>query len=310
MIGNFEQLLDAALQVEGKRVVVIYPNNDETFAAVKRTLELKLARFILVGDENIICKKLFEGQQHLPNIEVVVEPTVQGALKKSIELVSHKQGDILMKGGVDTSSMMKAVLQEDAGIKVGRLLSDIFILEFPQREENKFVMITDGGMTLAPDLKNKVELINNAVEVAHALGNPNPKVAVLSATEFILPNLQSTLDAAALSKMNERGQIKGCIVDGPFALDNAISEEAAAEKHLNSPVAGKAEILIAANIESANSLAKSTTYFAGLRLAHVIVGGKVPILIPSRADKSDAKVLSIALGVIMSEYEHKKTTRL
>jgi len=167
--------------------------------------------------------------------------------------------------------------------------------------ETKFIMITDGGMTLAPDLKNKVELIKNAVEVAHALGNPNPKVAVLSATEFVLPNLQSTLDAAALSKMNERGQITGCVVDGPFALDNAISNDAAAEKRIKSEVAGRAEILVAANIESANSLAKSTTYFAGLRLAHVIVGAAVPILIPSRADKSDAKLLSIALGMIMSK---------
>ena len=167
-------------------------------------------------------------------------------------------------------------------------------------------MITDGGMTLAPDLKNKVELINNAVEVAHALGNTQPKVAVLSATEFVVPSLQSTLDASALSKMNERGQIKGCIVDGPFALDNAISEEAAEEKQLTSPVAGHAEILVAANIESANSLAKSTTYFASLRLAHVIVGGVVPVLIPSRADKSDAKLLSIALGIVMSKYYETK----
>jgi phosphate butyryltransferase len=197
---------------------------------------------------------------------------------------------------------MKTVLHEESGLRTGRLLSDIFIMEYPVRLENKFVMITDGGMTLAPDLKNKVELINNAVEVAHALGNPSPKVAVLSATEFVVPSLQSTLDAAALSKMNERGQIKGCVVDGPFALDNAISTDAADEKRINSPVAGKAEILIAANIESANSLAKSTTFFAGLRLAHVIVGGRVPILIPSRADKSDAKLLSIALGVIMSEH--------
>jgi phosphate butyryltransferase len=200
--------------------------------------------------------------------------------------------------------MMRAVLDEQGGLRTGRLLTDIFVLEYPQREMNKFIMITDGGMTLAPDLKNKIELIRNAVDVAHALGNPIPKVAVLSATELVVPNLPSTLDAAALSKMNERGQISGCIVDGPFALDNAISLEAAAEKGLSSPVAGRAEILVAANIESANSLAKSTTYFAGLRLAHVIVGGKVPILIPSRADKSDAKLLSIALGMLMSESAH------
>ncbi len=305
MIQNFEQLLDQALKHKGKRIVVVFPNNIETMQAVYDACERTLARFTLVGDEDIIKRKMGEmGETRMP-FNVIHQPLVADALKTSLQLVKDGKCDILMKGGVDTSSMMKAVLHDDAGIKTGRLLSDIFILEFPQRTDNKFVMITDGGMTLAPDLKNKVELINNAVEVAHALGNSNPKVAVLSATEFVVPSLQSTLDAAALSKMNDRGQIKGCVVDGPFALDNAISPEAAAEKAIASPVAGHAEILIAANIESANSLAKSTTYFAGLRLAHVIVGGKVPILIPSRADKSEAKLLSLALGVIMSEYYQK-----
>jgi phosphate butyryltransferase len=301
MIENFEQLLNKALHINGKRVIVIFPNNEETFSAIRDALAIHLAQFILIGEETLIRKQFPPSS----NVEVINVRNQLEALTTSIELVRGGKGDILMKGGIDTSTMMKALLQESAGIRTGRLLSDIFILEFPQRNGNKFVMITDGGMTLAPDLKNKVELINNAVEVAHALGNDLPKVAVLSATEFVIPNLQSTLDAAALSKMNERGQIKGCIVDGPFALDNAISIEAAEEKGLKSPVAGKAEILVAANIESANSLAKSTTYFAGLRLAHVIVGGKVPILIPSRADKSDAKLLSIALGIIMCEFYSK-----
>src|SRR3970282_1356547 len=210
--------------------------------------------------------------------------------------------DILMKGGIDTGSFMSSVLQPERGLKMDRLLSDIFVLEYPQRVQNKLIMITDGGMTLLPDLMNKVELIRNAIQVAHALGNSNPKVAVLSATEFVVPKLESTIDAAALSKMNERGQIQGCIIHGAVALDNAISLEAAAEKRIQSEVAGRAEILVAANIESANSLAKSTTYFANLRLAHVIIGARVPILIPSRADKSDAKLLSVALGVIMSEH--------
>ena len=158
----------------------------------------------------------------------------------------------------------------------------------------------------SPDLKAKVELIINAVQVAHALGNPRPRVAVLSATEFVQAGLQSTLDAAALAKMSDRGQIKGCVVDGPFALDNALSDGAAAEKKITSEVAGKAEILLAHTIEAANSLAKSTTYLAGFRLAHVIVGAKVPILIPSRADTSDAKLLSIALGVLMCESKDKQ----
>jgi phosphate butyryltransferase len=303
MVQNFEELIAVASRIQRKQVVVIFPNNDETFNAVQGALDKKLARFILVGDETIICEKFLSKYPGIEeDVQVVPRATLQDALRAGIELVREGKGDILMKGGIDTSTMMKAVLREDAGIRTERLLSDIFILEYPERPENKFIMITDGGMTLAPDLKNKMELINNAVEVAHALGNLNPKVAVLSATEFVIPSLPSTLDAAALSKMNERGQITGCIVDGPFGLDNAISPDAANEKRINSPVAGKAEILVAANIESANSLAKSTTYFAGLRLAHVIVGGKVPILIPSRADKSDAKLLSIALGVIMSEF--------
>src|ERR1041385_3567397 len=302
MMNNFEDLIGAAKKIRGARVVVVYPNNEATFASIREALELDLARFILVGEEETILRNLPRNGGEGPGVEMVRAPRLTDALRTSIELVRDGRGDILMKGGIDTSTMMKSVLQESAGIRTGRLLTDIFVMEFPSRPGNKFIMITDGGMTLLPDLKNKVELINNAVEVAHALGNPKPRVAVLSATEFIVPGLQSTLDAAALSKMNERGQIRGCIVDGPFALDNAISPEASAEKQINSPVAGCAEILIAANIESANSLAKSTTFFAGLRLAHVIVGGRVPVLIPSRADKSDAKLLSMALGVLMSAY--------
>jgi phosphate butyryltransferase len=301
VIHNFDDLLRCASKIPDKIVVVVSPHTAETFGSVieaQRSLHVKA---ILVGDRDVIERGLAAQGSDASGFEIVHQPDVNAALQASIELARNSRADILMKGSVDTSTMMKAVLEERSGLRTGRLLSDIFVLEYPPREHNKFIMITDGGMTLAPDLKNKVELINNAVEVAHVLGNPNPKVAVLSATEFVVPSLPSTLDAAALSKMNDRGQIKGCIVDGPFALDNAISLEAAQEKAIASPVAGRAEILVAANIESANSLAKSTTYFAGLRLAHVIVGARVPILIPSRADKSDAKLLSIALGMIMSD---------
>ena len=289
------------------RVVVVCPGNSETFSSIIQAQQVLHAHFILVGDRVVIEHGMTSLGGDSSLTEVIHCPEPKSALRTAIEFVRDEKADILMKGSVDTGTMMKAVLEEGSGLRTGRLLSDIFVLEYPPREKSKFVMITDGGMTLAPDLKNKVELIRNAVEVAHALGNPEPKVAVLSATEFVVPNLQSTLDAAALSKMNERGQITGCVVDGPFALDNAISADAAAEKRIKSEVAGRAEILVAANIESANSLAKSTTYFAGLRLAHVIVGARVPVLIPSRADKSDAKLLSIALGMIMSKKGHDET---
>ncbi len=302
-IRNFDELLEAAISLPAKTVAVVYPNNAETFSAITEACMLMKSRFILFGDEAGARAQL----SSLPDdaqsrIRIVACDDVDIALARAIESACKGEADILMKGGVDTSKMMRAVLATESGLKTGRLLTDIFVLEYPPRGENQFVMITDGGMTLAPDLKNKIELINNAVDVAHALGNPNPKVAILSATEFVMPNLQSTIDAAALSKMSDRGQIRGCIVDGPLALDNALSFEAAEEKGIISPVAGRAEILVAANIESANSLAKSTTYFAKLRLAHVVVGAKVPILIPSRADKSEAKLLSVALGSIVMEY--------
>lgn len=301
MINNFDELLASAVKIQGKKVVVVFPNNEETLSAVKTSCEHNLAQFILVGDRNLIAAKM-PGWKIPPEVEIIDQPTPQGAIKSAIELVKTKKADIVLKGGVDTSTLMKALLAEESGIRTGRLLSDVFIFEYPKRQGNKLVMITDGGLTLAPDLKEKMELINNAVEVAHALGNNNPKVAVLSASEFVNPNLQSTVDAAILSKMNERGQIKGCIVDGPLALDNAISSESAGEKKISSRVAGDAEILILPNIEAANVFAKGTTYFAGYRLAHVIIGGRIPILIPSRADKSDAKMLSIALGKIVSEF--------
>ncbi len=306
-VNNFDEMLQAAKQLPPKTVAVVFPNNAETFSAITDACLVLGTKFILFGDESVIKEWISSQPKGVSGrISIVHAGGVDQALSLAIECVAKKEADILMKGGVDTSTMMRAVLAEESGLKTGRLLTDIFVLEYPERPGNRFIMITDGGMTLAPDLKNKVELINNATEVAHALGNPNPKVAILSATEFVMPNLQSTIDAAALSKMNERGQIKGCLVDGPLALDNALSVEAAEEKGIKSEVAGRAEILVAANIESANSLAKSTTYFANLRLAHVIVGAKVPILIPSRADKKDAKLLSIALGSIVIEFQRGK----
>ena len=300
MIHDFDQLLSYVATLPKKRVVVVNPGNAETFAAIVDSQNKLNVEFALIGDSAVISNGLHDAGSNAALFQIHDKKDVSDALQYSLSLVRNGLGNILMKGSVDTSTMMKSVLAEGSGLRTGRLLTDIFIMEYPHRTGNRFVMITDGGMTLAPDLTNKIELVRNAVEVAHALGNAMPKVAILSATEFVLPNLPSTLDAAALSKMNERGQIKGCIIDGPLALDNALSPEAAEEKGIHSPVAGKAEILVAANIESANSLAKSTTYFADMRLAHVIVGARIPILIPSRADKSDAKLLSVAMGIVMS----------
>ncbi len=297
MIKNFEELLSFAAGIPAKRAVVVNPANEETFQAIREAREKLGVRFLLVGDRKIIEAAVTPAD----GVEIFHHPDLRDCLRVTLELLKDDKAGILLKGSVDTGALMKAALQAESGLRTGRLLSDVFIFEYPPRTDNKLIMITDGGLTLAPDLKAKVELIRNAVEVAHALGNPNPKVAVLSATEFVQPDLPSTVDAAVLSKMNERGQIKGCVVEGPLALDNALQPHAAGEKGIRSPVAGAAEILVCPSIEAANSLAKATTYIGNMRLGHVIVGARVPILIPSRADKSDAKLLSLALGMIMSD---------
>jgi phosphate butyryltransferase len=300
MIRTFEELLGHAARMPSTRVLVVNPANAETFHAIADACRALPASFLLIGDPDAIRKGLAGAGADGARAEIFEAPSRARALELSVALARDGMADVLMKGSVDTATLMRAVLQTGSGLTSGGLLSDIFLFEFPPRTGNKLVMITDGGITIAQDLKAKVDLIRNAVAVAHALGNAEPRVAVLSATEFVQPSLSSTVDAAALSKMNERGQITGCIVDGPLALDNAISPEAAAEKGIRSKVAGHADILLASSIESANALAKSTTYFARYRLAHVVVGSKLPVLIPSRADSSDAKLLSIALGMLMA----------
>lgn len=294
MITTFAGLRAAAREHAGTRIVVIAPHTAEILEAARQAGDDLGVRCILVGDRTAIT-----AHPGTAGMEIHDAGSSGEALRTALALIGQGQGDVLMKGSVDTSTLMKAVLDEAAGLRTGRVLSDVAAIEYHGGAGPRLLLITDGGVVTTPDLKTKKELIINAVEVAHALGNPLPKVALLSATEFVNPALSSTMDAAVLAKMGERGQIGGCVVDGPLALDNALSPEAAAEKGLRSPVAGHADILVAHTIEVANSLAKGATYFAGLLLAHVIVGARVPILIPSRADKSEARLLSMAMGVML-----------
>lgn len=297
MIKTLDELLQAA-QKEPKVMVAVAVAQDE--AALTAAIDagnLGIADCHLFGDQNKI-------RQLVPDLNLDQMAFVQlhhcaddaEAAKNAVLSVRSGESKILLKGKVKTADLLKAVLDKETGLRTGRLLSDVFIVELPSRSDNKLILISDGGVNLKPNLPQKIEIIQNAVELAHALGNPMPRVAILSAVETVVLELPSTLDAAAITKMNERGQIKGCLIDGPLALDNAISEAAAAMKGIRSTVAGKAEILICPDIESANMMCKSTTYFANLRLSHVIMGAKAPILIPSRADTADAKLLSIALG--------------
>jgi len=303
MIKNLDQLLEKAKSISARRphpVKVAVAGADDQ-AAVSALLEagrMGLAEGLLIGDRATISPLL--GPEPPDFLEILHEPDERKAAEMAVGAVREGRAGILLKGRAKTPTLLKAVLDPDKGLRTGRLLSDVFLFEDPRREGNKLVMITDGGVNPAPDLHQKIQILENAVQVAHLLGNPSPKVAVLSAVETVNPDLQSTVDAAIIAKMNQRGQIKGCIVDGPLALDNAVSEEAARLKGIDSPVAGRADILLCPSIEAANLLAKGILYFAGVRLAHVIMGAKAPVLIPSRADTPEAKLLSIALGIVVA----------
>lgn len=302
MIDNFKKLLDHASKVKSKRVGVVFPENEPTFRAILESHEELGAHFVLAGRKEVIEWGLKKHGIRKNAVEVLFASDKVEALDLIIKLAADGKVDILLKGNIDTATMMKSVLKDGSGLKTGRLMSDVFVIEYNNGQNSRLLMITDGGINPAPDLRSKIEILKNAVDVSHALGNDMPRVAVISATEFVNPDMKSTIDAAVLSKMNERNQIRGCIVDGPLALDNALDIQAAIEKGIKSPVAGMADILVAHDIETANSLAKSTTYFAKLTPAHVVVGGKIPILIPSRADTAEAKLLSVALGSVVSEY--------
>lgn len=304
MIKNFEQLLKRAQAGKPVSVAIAAANDIASVGAVAKAAELGLASVILTGNGEEIKSGLKKHDlQTGDTIEVVSADTPESACDAAIEQIHAGKAHILLKGGIKTAQLLKRVLDRDKGLRSGKLLSDVFLFQVPNE---KCMIITDGGVNVNPDLHQKIDIIKNAVNVAHSLGNTCPRVALLSAIEMVNPDIPSTLDAAMIAKMNQRGQIKGCLVDGPLALDNAVSLQAAKTKNIDSAVAGRADILVCPDIESANMLAKSTTYFAGFKLAHVIVGAGVPVLIPSRADSAESKLYSIALGKLFSEHLQKE----
>lgn len=209
--------------------------------------------------------------------------------------MSSGQADILMKGMIPTSDLLKAVLHKEAGLRTGKILSHVAAFEVPGYD--RLIFVTDSGMNINPDLQQKAQIIENAALIAKGIGVEMPKVAVLAAVETINPSMQATLDASALTVMNKRGQISYCVVEGPLALDNAISPEAAEHKGITGEVAGKADILLVPAIETGNALYKSLIYFSGAKVGAVIAGARAPIVLTSRADSAESKLFSIALAV-------------
>ena len=290
-------LLEESKKGRPMTLALACPYGDDALAAVARAQREGIVKAVLIGDEEKI-RRLAEQEGHdLSDISVVDEPDDDRAVEKSVKMVSSKEADLLMKGLVKTSSLLKAVLDKEWGLRTGSLLSHLFLFEVPILD-GRVVGVSDGGMNTYPDLSAKVKIIENAAACYHKIGVPQPKIAALAAVETVNPDMPATLDAAALAKMNERGQIKGCLVDGPLALDNAISEESARIKGLSSPVAGKADMLLVPDIEAGNFVGKVLLYMTGGRGAGVVLGAKKPIVLTSRFDSMETKLLSIALGAL------------
>lgn len=256
---------------------------------------------ILVGDREVIQRIAAENNMDITGLRVVHEPDTEMAVEIAVRMVRSNQADILMKGKVGTSSLLKGVLNKEWGLRSGSLLSHFAIFEVAAY--HKLIAVTDVAMNIAPNLQDKIAIVNNSVACLNRLGVEMPKVAVLGAVEMVSENMQATLDAALLSKMNQRDQIRNCIIDGPLAFDNAISLESAVHKGIRSDVAGDTDLLIMPDIEVGNVLYKSLVFFAHAGVAAVILGATAPIVLTSRSDSDQAKYFSILLAAAISRQD-------
>ncbi len=298
MFRNFDEVLLAVKERPPKRIAVAAAQDDAVLEAVKGAKEQGIADFILVGDTDKIQNMAEKLDISLEGIPIIQETDDRQAVYQAVSMVSRGEADILMKGLINTADLLRAVLDKEIGLRTGRVLSHVAVYELPGFD--RLIMVTDGGMNIAPNLQQKADIIQNSVKLAHVLGIDPAKVAVLAAVEVVNPDMPVTLEAAALAKMADRGQIKGAIVDGPLAFDNAISAEAAKHKGINSLVAGYADILLVPDIEAGNILGKSLVYMAGGRIAGIIMGATKPVIVTSRADTYEAKMMSLALGVLLA----------
>lgn len=299
MSKNFDDLLTKLKVAKTKKLAVAVAQDEPVLEAVKAAKDRGIADAILVGDREKIEAVATKIDMDLSSFEIVHEADVKKAALKAIELVSSGQADMVMKGLVDTATFLRSVLNKEVGLRTGKLMSHVSVFEIEGID--RLILLTDAAFNTYPDLKQKVQIINNSVMVAKACGIENPKVAPVCAVEVVNPDMPATIDAALLSKMSDRGQIKGCIVDGPLALDNALSEEAANHKGVTGPVAGKADVLLLHDIDVANVMYKSLTYTAKTKNGGILVGTSAPVILTSRADSFETKVNSIALAALVSE---------
>jgi len=295
---DLDLLIERATRFEEKTVAVAAAEDHDVIDAVAMAIERNLAKFILFGDKGKIQQIIEERHHELAMnkaIKVIHANSNMLAAEKAVRAIKENEANVLMKGNIPTAVILKAVLNKEYGLRTGHVLSHVAVFEV--QGFDRLIMITDAAMNIAPNLDEKVQIAKNAVEIARSIGIEVPRIAPIAAVEVVNPSMQATIDAAALSVMYKRGQLNNCIVDGPLALDNAISLSAAEHKGIKSEVAGRADILLVPTIEVGNVLYKSLIYFAKAKVGAVIAGAKAPIVLTSRADSAESKLYSLALAI-------------
>jgi len=294
---RFRELLAKAQKLPPMPTAVVHPCDKVSLEAVVEAARLKLIDPILVGPEDRIRAVADENRIDISKFKIVDAEYSQDSAAKAVELVREGRADALMKGSLHTDEVMGAVVKRDTGLRTARRISHCFVMDVPGHDQP--LVITDAAINIAPTLKDKIDITQNAIDLARALGAEEVRVAVLSAMESVNPDVPSTLEAAALCKMADRGQITGAVLDGPLALDNAISVEAATIKKIKSPVAGRANVLVVPDLEAGNMLAKSLSFLAGADAAGIVLGAKVPVILTSRADNEVARLASCAVAQLL-----------
>ena len=277
-----------------KKLVLAAAQDLHSLGAVLKAWKEDVVEPILVGDTESIQNICISNNYDVSGLRIIHEPDLLKSVEMSVRMVSNKQADVLMKGMVGTSTLLKCVLNKEWGLRTGNLLSHFALFEV--ETYHKVIAVTDVAMNIAPNLKEKIAIVNNSVSCLLRLGYVMPKVAVLGAVEMVNENMEATLDAALLSKMNQRDQIKNCIIDGPLAFDNAVSLQSAKHKGIKSEVAGDTDLLLMPDIEVGNVLYKSLVFFAKAKVASIILGALAPIVLTSRSDSEQAKFDSIMLA--------------
>lgn len=300
---RYENLIDLAAQYPSARTAVVHPVDAVALEGAISAAKAGLIQPILVGPQPRILEAAKASALDLADYPIVDVPHSHAAAAKGVELIRSGKAEILMKGSLHTDELMAEVVRADTGLRTERRVSHVFVMEVPTYP--KLLIITDAAINIAPDLIEKRDIVQNAIELAQAIGTETPKVAILSAVETVTPKLQATMDAAALCKMADRGQITGGLLDGPLAFDNAISKQAAQTKGIRSEVAGDADILLMPDLEAGNMVAKQLQYLAEAESAGLVLGARVPIVLTSRADGALTRKVSCALAVLYANRKRK-----